>query len=67
MLFILQNRGCGKKEMTNTKVLLNNIFPAGICNEICGYNLRCSKCKDLNDKERRYINFSFFYFYYFED
>jgi hypothetical protein len=27
---------------------------------ICGYNLRCSKCKDLNDKERRYINFSFF-------
>ena len=45
-----------KKEMTNLKVLLNNIVPAGICDEICDYNLHCSKCKDLNDRERRYID-----------
>ena len=37
--------------MTNTKVLLNNMFPAGICDEICNYNLHCSKCKDFNEKE----------------
>ena len=66
MLFTYKNCGCCKKEMTNTKVLLNNIFPAGICDEICGYNLHCSKCKDLNDKERRYINFSY-RFDYFKD
>jgi len=36
-----------------------NIFPAGICDEICNYNLHCSKCKDLNDKERRYIKFNY--------
>ena len=41
--------------MTDIKVLLNNIFPAGICDEICDYNLYCSKCKYLNDKEQRYI------------
>ena len=52
--------------MTNLKVLLNNIFPAGICDEICNYNLHCSKCKDLNDKERRYINFNY-HFDYFKD
>ena len=45
--------------MTNTKVLLNDIFPAGIWDEICGYNLHCFKCRDLNDKERKYINFNY--------
>ena len=52
--------------MTNLKVLLNNIFPAGICDEICDYNLHCSKCKDLNDRERRYIDFNY-HFDYFND
>ena len=42
--------------MTKVNVLLNNIFPAGICDEICDYNLRCSKCNDLNEKENKYIN-----------
>ena len=56
MLFTYKNCGCCKKEMTNIKVLLNNIFPAGICDEICNYNLHCSKCKELNDKENKYIN-----------
>ena len=42
--------------MTNLKVLLNNIFPAGMCDEICDYNLYCSKCKELNDEENKYIN-----------
>ena len=51
MLFTYKNCGCCKKEMTNVKVLLNNIFPAGICDEICDYNLYCSKCIDLNKKE----------------
>ena len=37
--------------MTNTKVLLNDIFPAGICDEICNYNFYCFKCKILNLKE----------------
>ena len=54
MLFTCKNCRCCKKEMTDIKVLLNNIFPAGICDEICDYNLYCSKCKDLNDKERTY-------------
>ena len=31
MLFTYKNCGCCKKEMTDIKVLLNNIFPAGIC------------------------------------
>ena len=66
MLFTYKNCGCCKKDMTNLKVLLNNIFPAGICDEICNYNLHCSKCKDLNDKERRYINFNY-HFDYFKD
>ena len=52
--------------MTDLKDLLNNIFPAGICDEICDYNLHCSKCKDLNDKERRYIDFNY-HFDYFND
>ena len=56
MLFTYKNCGCCKKEMTNIKVLLNNIFPAGICDEICDYNLYCSKCKELNDKENKYIS-----------
>ena len=66
MLFTYKNCGCCKKEMTNTKVLLNNIFPAGICDEICDYNLHCEKCKDLNEKECRYINFNY-HFDYFKD
>ena len=52
--------------MMNLKVLLNNMFPAGICDEICDYNLHCSKCKDLNDRERRYIDFNY-HFDYFND
>jgi hypothetical protein len=52
--------------LTDTKVLLNNSFLAGICDDICDYSLHCSKCKDLNDKERRYINFSY-RFDYFKD
>ena len=51
MLFTYKSCGCCKKEMTKPKVLLDNIFPAGICDEICNYNLHCSKCKDLNEKE----------------
>ena len=66
MLFTYKNCGCCKKEMTDLKDLLNNIFPAGICDEICDYNLHCSKCKDLNDKERRYIDFNY-HFDYFND
>ena len=54
MLFTYKNCGCCKKEMTNTKVLLNNIFPAGICDEICNYNLHCFKCKNLNLKENEF-------------
>ena len=45
MLFTYKNCGCCKKEMTDLKDLLNNIFPAGICDEICDYNLHCTKCK----------------------
>jgi hypothetical protein len=52
--------------LTDTKVLLNNPFLAGICDDTCDYSLLCSKCKDLNDKERRYINFSY-RFDYFKD
>ena len=26
---------------------------------ICNYNLHCSKCKELNDKERTYITFNY--------
>ena len=55
MLFTYKNCGCCKKEMTNIKVLLNNIYPAGICDEICDYNLYCSKCKDLNKKEPMFM------------
>ena len=66
MLFTYKNCGCCKKEMINLKVLLNNMFPAGICDEICDYNLHCSKCKDLNDRERRYIDFNY-HFDYFND
>ena len=66
MLFTYKNCGCCKKEMTDIKVLLNNIFPAGICDEICNYNLHCSKCKELNDKERRYITFNY-HFDHFEE
>ena len=55
MLFTYGNCKCCKNESANVKVLLNNIFPAGICDMICDYNTHCSKCKDLYDKERRYI------------
>ena len=54
MLSTYKNCGCCKKEMTKVKVLLNNIFPAGIYDEICNYNLHCSKCKELNDKKCKY-------------
>ena len=64
MLFTFKNCGCCKKEMTKVKVLLNNIFPAGICDEICDYNLHCAKCKDLNDRERRYIDFNYHFDYF---
>ena len=52
--------------MTDIKVLLNNIFPAGICDEICNCNLHCSKCKELNDNERRYVTFNY-HFDHFEE
>ena len=54
------------KKMTKVKFFLNNIFPAGICDQICNYNLRCSKCKELNDKARRYITFNY-HFDHFEE
>ena len=54
MLLTYKNCGCCKKEMTDIKVLLNNIFPAGICDEICDYNLHCFKCKNLNLKENEF-------------
>ena len=66
MLFTYKNCRRCKKEMTNQKVLLNNIFPAEICNEIYHYNLHCSKCEDLYEKERRHIDFNY-HFNYFED
>ena len=47
--------------MTKVKVLLNNIFPGGICDERCDYNLHRSKCKDLNEKENDYINQTYRY------
>ena len=62
MLFTYKNCGCCKKEMTDIKVLLNNVFPAGICDEICSYNLHCSKCKGLREKEYRYITYNQDYF-----
>ena len=40
--------------MTNIKVSLNNIFPVGLCDEICKYNRYCFKCKDLNLKENEF-------------
>ena len=55
-----------KKQITNIKVLFNNVFPVEICNEICYYNLHCSKCEDLNDKERNYINCNY-HVDYFKD
>ena len=66
MLSTYKNCGCCKKGMTKVKVLLNNIFPVGICDEICDYNLHCEKCKYLNDRERRYIDFNY-QFNYFND
>ena len=41
--------------MANVKVLLNNMFPAGICEMICDYNLQCSKCLDLHRKEAEFL------------
>ena len=52
----------GVVKKTNQKVLLNKIFPARICDEICSYNLDCSKCKDLREKEYRYITYNQDYF-----
>lgn len=62
MLFNYKNCGCCKKENNNIKVLLINIFPARICDEICDYNLHCSKCRDLHEKESRYITYNEDYF-----
>ena len=59
MIFNYKNCGCCKREMTNIKVVLNNIFPAGVCDEICQYNIYCYKCKDLHDKECKYINVNY--------
>ena len=33
------------------KVVLNNLFPAGICDMICDYNTHCFKCNNLIFKE----------------
>jgi len=66
MIFNYKNCGCCKREMTNIKVVLNNIFPAGVCDEICQYNIYCYKCKDLHDKECKYINVNY-HFDYFKD
>ena len=66
MLSTYKNCGCCKKEMTKVKVLLNNIFPAGIYDEICNYKLHCSKCKELNDKKCKYITFNY-HFDHFEE
>ena len=52
MLFTYKT--CCKREMTDIKVLLNNVFPAGICAEICNYNLHCFKCKNLYPKENEF-------------
>jgi len=40
--------------MTDIKVLMNNVFPAGICDEICNYKLHCFKCKNLSPKENEF-------------
>ena len=59
MLFNYENCQCCKKEGINIKILLSNILPAGICEEICSYNLYCSKCLDLNEKEKGYTDFNY--------
>ena len=41
---------------------MNSIFPVRICDEICDYNLYCSKCRDLNSKEYRNIKYNQDYF-----
>ena len=58
MLFTYKNCQCCRKDKTNLMVVLNNILPSAICNEICDYNLYCFKCRDLQDKERRYLEYS---------
>ena len=55
MLFTYGNCKCCKNESANVKVLLNNIFPAGICDMICDYNTHCFKCNNLIFKENEYI------------
>ena len=49
--------GC-KNQSSNIKVLLNNIFPAGICDMICDYNLHCLKCNELLFKENEYDRYA---------
>ena len=39
----------------NSKVILNNILPAGICDKICEYNISCKKCQWLFEKENEFI------------
>ena len=55
MIFNYGNCRCCKKESANVKVLLNNIFPAGICDMICDYNTHCFKCNNLIFKDNEYI------------
>ena len=50
--------GC-RDESANVKVLLKNMFAAGICDLICGYNLHCSKCSMLNFKEKDYVKIAY--------
>ena len=55
MIFTYGNCRCCKNESSNVKVLLNNLFPAGICDMICDYNTHCFKCNNLIFKENEYI------------
>ena len=50
--------GC-RNESADVKVLLNNMFPAGICDMICDYNLHCFKYSMLNFKEKDYIKITY--------
>ena len=40
------------------KVLLNYMFPAGICDMICDYNTHCFKCNNLLFKENGYNKYT---------
>ena len=51
MLFTYGNCRCCKNESANVKIVLNNLFPAGICDMICDYNTHRLKCNNLIFKE----------------